>query len=527
MVKRAAKLCCVAGCWLLLSVSIPARGLPDYQIGEVVGQDIAAPAPMTVVDPAATETLRQSEAARAPAYFRFYPGAADEVDAAFRKVFAISRERFLTVLEKTFATNRLNDEAVAGEAFRQFGESYAASKRVFPGDPALYALWARGEPADALADALAAKLRAAMMFYIRPNNLPPEIKASTRVRVLGPADAASPTALSVAENVSLSVARAKLITVERARTNLVASFAPEQQPVALFLAGFLRTNCTPDIELSLQSRAQATAAIVSTVHYEAGQLIVRRGEVVTVKTKVALDEAQKLVAVQEANAEQLAEQQIVARQTAAKIAAGKRAAGQRPDEPSLWPWIVLALLMAGGLYAAWKWVARQRRTVSMLPVKFAGSEADGMVIACPTCAGHIVVPVAAGAVPACGHGQEIDWQRRALLAEQRAEQATAIVRKGLMGQLARFLTQDFTKKLISQRAELIDTHHQAANEMDSLAQRLEKLEGAQPKEYYEQRIAELEKQLATKTEENRALLQARIEIARKQMAEAKNRVDWN
>ena len=96
-----------------------------------------------------------------------------------------------------------------------------------------------------------------------------------------------------------------------------------------------------------------------------------------------------------------------------------------------------------------------------------------------------------------------------------------------MGQLARFLTQDFVKKLVSQRAELMDTQNQAANEMDLLAERLEKLEGAQPREFYERRIAELEKQLATKSEENRTLLQARIEIARKQMAAAKNRMDWN
>ena len=114
-----------------------------------------------------------------------------------------------------------------------------------------------------------------------------------------------------------------------------------------------------------------------------------------------------------------------------------------------------------------------------------------------------------------------------MLAEQRADRATAIVRKGLVAQLAHALSHDLIRKLVSQRTELLDSHQQAAGEMEQLAARLEKLEGTRPKEYYEARIAELEKELASKSAENRALIQARIEIARKQMAEAQGRVDLN
>lgn len=481
---------------LLLPALAAAPDLPNYQIGDTAAADIAAPAGFTIIDLDATETLRRQVAALAPVYFQSRPQTAAEVEAAFRSSFAAAREKFLAALENHFATNRLDAAAVAGEPFQQFCQRYRPGQKVFPADRALLAAWAQGEPDAALAGELAAKLREAAARHICPLNLPAELRSSPQVRLL---TAAAPD-LAAAARAAVEIPRAQLIPLGRARTNLLAAFPAAQQPMAKFLAGLLKTNCAPEIELTRQSRAQQAEAAISAAQYAAGQLIVRRGEVITAKTKAALDKAGKLLAARAAAEQELAAQQLAAR----KIAAGKIAATQPSAPPNPWPWLAIVVVAPLAGLILWRQIRRQRAP-SLLPMRF-----NGIVDS------ETVLPDDAS-----------EWQRRAFLAEQRAERATAIVRKGLVGQLARLLTNDLVKKLVSQRTDLIAGQQQAGDDIELLAARLEKLEGAPPKGYYEQRVAELEKELALKSAENRALLEARIEIARRQMAEAQRRVDWN
>ena len=451
MVSPVAKLFRAAlASFLLLPGLAAAQSIPAHQIGDTAAQDFIAPFAFTVIDLDATENLRRQLAAIAPTYFRHDSKTAAEVEAAFRKNFAV--------------------------------------------DPALPSLWAQAEPGDANADKLAAKLREAAARRICATNLPPELRTSPQVRLL--TDAA-PT-LAEAERDAVEIPRDQLVPLDRARADLLATFSAAQQPVAKFLASFLKTNCAPDIELSRQSRIAQAETAISAVQYVTGQLIVRRGEIIAAKTKSALDKAGKLLAARTAAAREQEAQQLAAR----KIAAGKIAAAQSAAQPNPWPWIVVLISAALACIVVWNLARRRRRGLRRM--KFADS----------------------GELEVVSHADS-DWQRRALAAEQRAERATAIVRKGLVGQLARLLTNDLMKKLVSQRTELIAGQHQAVGEIELLAARLEKLEGAPPQGYYEQRIAELEKELATKNAENRELLRARIEIARRQQAESQRRVDWN
>jgi hypothetical protein len=126
---------------------------------------------------------------------------------------------------------------------------------------------------------------------------------------------------------------------------------------------------------------------------------------------------------------------------------------------------------------------------------------------------------------------EIAWRERALQAEQRANQAQAIVRSGLIGQLAQWMAGRMTQSLVSQRAELLQTQQRAAMEMAELAERLEKIHAPLQERLaaYEQRIADLEKELTLKSEENRELIRAKIEILRKQweIERDQNRLEFN
>ena len=124
-----------------------------------------------------------------------------------------------------------------------------------------------------------------------------------------------------------------------------------------------------------------------------------------------------------------------------------------------------------------------------------------------------------------------EWQQRALIAEQRTEKLQTAARAGLIAHLSQWFSRVLTQRLISQRRLLMDTHDNAAAEMAALEARLEKVQAPLQVRLaaYEHRIAELEKELAVRGEENRELLKAKIEMMRKQLEaeRGKNRVAFN
>lgn len=88
-----------------------------------------------------------------------------------------------------------------------------------------------------------------------------------------------------------------------------------------------------------------------------------------------------------------------------------------------------------------------------------------------------------------------------------------------MAHLSRCLSQAFTRRLILDRQLLLEAQNKAAAEMAELEARLEKVHAPLQDRLvaYERRIAELEKELAARGEENRELLKAQIEFMRKQL----------
>ncbi|HXC99724.1 MAG TPA: endonuclease/exonuclease/phosphatase family protein [Verrucomicrobiae bacterium] len=111
------------------------------------------------------------------------------------------------------------------------------------------------------------------------------------------------------------------------------------------------------------------------------------------------------------------------------------------------------------------------------------------------------------------------WQRRAELAERRADQATDVVRRGLIGELARWLRGGAARRLVSDRAQLLEAQRMAAMKIQVVDERLTKVEQhiEQRTREYETRIGELEKELAEAREENRELIRAKIAQVRAEM----------
>jgi|GEM_PF-5718441 hypothetical protein len=127
--------------------------------------------------------------------------------------------------------------------------------------------------------------------------------------------------------------------------------------------------------------------------------------------------------------------------------------------------------------------------------------------------------------------EEVGWKTRALAAEARADKAAALLKTRLMPQLARWMMGELVKRLLHQRTDLLTSQQRAEQEVAELEKRLEQLQTPLEDRLkaYERRIADLERELAVKGEENRELLKARIESARKKLASerANAPVAWN
>jgi hypothetical protein len=123
------------------------------------------------------------------------------------------------------------------------------------------------------------------------------------------------------------------------------------------------------------------------------------------------------------------------------------------------------------------------------------------------------------------------WRQRALEAERRAEEAVAAVRTDLAPHLARALKEALVQELAIQRKELLQAQQLAAAEIAQLSLHLDELKAPMQERLrsYETRIQELEKELTARSEENRVLLQLKIEMVRHQLEieRTRNRLTFN
>ena len=185
----------------------------------------------------------------------------------------------------------------------------------------------------------------------------------------------------------------------------------------------------------------------------------------------------------------------------------------RPDR-AVW-WIVGVLGVSIGLLGAsvlWLW----RRSV--------GSSGGG---APPLSLARLTAP--AGAATDSLTAEE--WKQRALVAEAMAGQHGQILREKLMPELLDFAKQSLVQGLYAQRSALIETQQMAQKTLEELEGRLAALQLPSPERIraYEQRIAELEKEVATQGENVRELTRATLELVRKKLEserEGSISLDW-
>jgi hypothetical protein len=468
---------------------LSAADLPDYKIGDTVKETIVTPIPLAVINPDETTALKKKEASREPFICGYYTNALDEALGQFDTAFATTRSNFLDGIQTVFERRQLDAATIATEDFHEFLASFQQRNKMMPISTNLAEIWARGESGQSVQDYLATILHSAMKRAIRPPNLPPDIQLGGAIRLVPLEDWETVLTREKAEKRGFVVSRSDIISFTHLQDDLLQAHPLRERPVIKFLTTLMKTNCVPDLELTVQARARRTEGMVAADHYEAGQAVATQGQVVDKKIKAALDQLRAM------NAAENLEQTLRAGELNAK----------HMKRQLVWAGAGAALLVAALMFLLWR-LARRNLTLSPVPARMAANSAPAAALPCPAGGETIVLPESASQLA----------NRSAL-------------RDKVAPHLARFLADKLVRRLLSQRSALLSTQELAAAEMAELEARLEKIHAPLQERLraYEERIRELEKELALRSRENRELIQLKIQLATSQVAAAKSKLEFN
>ncbi len=526
MVKSRTVFGCAFFAAALFSLSAQAKDPASYRMGDVADTDISTPVTLDVIDPGATAALKSSEALKTPAIFECYPGATNEVAKEFQDTFAATRAAFSADLLNTFHQMPLTNGTIASPDFGYFVTAFDAKNKNFPVTASIADTWAEGRSGAIEEKGILTLLLQAMEQPVRPDG--------QLTFVLGDAVQLIPVK-TLNERPSLDggsraeiITAAGVITLRQARAELRSEFSQDDQLFARALAEMLKPNCAPDNNLTQTARDRATAGLVVDDHFDAGQIMVRRGEKIDFRTKAALDELnEKLmpgvlsrqIAAERAQEEQEAEQAQQEKEQAALAHQQQQEAQQQRDlaqtdaqrertqAAAMREQALLAQNQEREIHIRNEWLAAVCAVISAISLSviwLALRQRRAM-------AGSISVPTALSRV------------------ENNPPAYQPVVPSEFAPQLAQAVKEALVQELAAQRRELLSVQQMATSEIAGLVRRLDSLQIPLEERLraYEGQIQQLEKELAARTEENRELLKMKIEIMRQQLEAERRRVDFN
>lgn len=492
--------------WLTLVVmatvaTSPAKDLAEYRLGDQIDADVITPVPLMVVDPIATKALKDQEENRIPVIFRYNESALATVEINLRDTFALARSNFLFLVEDSFRRPQLDERQMESELFQRVADTFRRRNKTFALTDEMAREWAGGNIVLPEQIALSARVHQAMEGLIRYDNLTNAPKLGSLVTLVPVKNETETIALEDVKARGVNEYRTNLLTLSRARLAIMEKFSPDEADMAKFATRCLRENCFVEAELTRAARARHTDPLFVADNFQAGQVIARKGQLVDAKVMAALSQLQEKTEAGRLVAE-------VAHEREKAILEQARTAQVRESNR----WLVLGLVVAGGVLVLVLFALLLRRQPEPTPQPLA-------------LGGPNAVPLI-GATS--GEDAATDsWQQRALAAEQKVEQAHAAIRAGVMAQLKEKLVNN----LATQREEMLEVQQSAAVDLAELEQRLNELHAPLQERLraYETRIADLEKALATKGEENLELIKAKIEMTRKQLEteRSKNELQFN
>jgi hypothetical protein len=461
----------------MLCSALPAVGAPnDYKLGEVAVEDVITPVPLLVVNPEATEALKQKVSQQVLFVVRSTPQTAAEAEAQLRESIASTRVTFLAIFKRALEGRAADASDVDTPLFtRMIAEVAREAPKDLPFDQ-LAPLWVRGQSDEPIVESLLQPIREVMSQPIVVSKTDATFPANQSVRLLPVKNANEPPTPGELNNPGQTLSSGKVLSLWRAKRVVETYFPAGQEDMGRFASSFVRPNAYPDPALTEILRAKRLEGITVNDSYDAAQVIVRRGQVIDRKALSAL------AVMREKSA-------IGMLQT--KLEQEKTVSGRITQQTK---WIAggLGVVCVALLLILWR--LRARPSTALVPV---GAD-----------------PALAGWDPRALPGGD-EWRARALVAEGKVERAHEAIRTGMLG----WMREKIFRTLSRHRAELLSAQQKAELEMRELEQRLEQLHTPLQERIvaYEKRIEELEKDLAAKGEENRQLIGARISVARQQL----------
>jgi hypothetical protein len=456
---------------------LPARAaVADYKLGDVAQADIVTPVPLLVVNPEATEVLKQKVSQEVRFVVRLAPDVVKETEAELREQITAARRNFMLHLQQA-------DFESPGFA-RVIREVSRSSPKDLPFDK-LAPLWTRGLTEEPVIEAVLQPIREVMVQAIVNNKTDTPLPTNQPVRLVQVKNLNDAPSMRELDAPGQIVQAGKVLSLWRAKRLVETSFPAGQEAMGRFAANFVRINAAPDNASTELLRAKRMDGVTVNDSYDAGQAIVREGQTVDRKVLGALAAMREksMIGTLQTKLEQ---EQTVAVQIKTQT-----------------KWIGASLGAVCFALLIILWRLRSRPSTALVLQGGNPAIANGDPHALPS-----------------GEGEEL-WRSRALIAESKAERAQQAIRSGVMG----WMREKVFHTLFRQRAELLDAQQKAEAEMRELEQRLEQLHAPLQERItaYEQRIEELEKDLAAKGEENRELIGARINVARQHLSMQRER----
>jgi hypothetical protein len=488
----------IAGTILMQAMGrLGAADLPNYQIGDQATNDVTTPVALEVIDPKATASLKFEEAIKTPAVFRYYPDTAAVVEQQFQQVCAATQSNFVAAVENTFHAQKVGDEVISSADFGYLLTAFNVKNKDFPVINELAVEWAHGNDGQSILNHSLETIRAIAKETVRADDLPEQFLIGETVRLVPMKTGDEKLTPETALRQGNLIVQGNIITLTEAQNQLRKQFPTEQQPYARALAALLRANCVADPAVTEMIRDNATHQLTVARHFDAGQVIIHRGEVVDNGIKAALDVLNdklmpgllnQQVAAERAHAEQEQEQAQTARLQA--LQAGQLAQQARDES-----------LKMQGEAARVQEQARKDRARNLQMVSIAGGVAAVSLVA----VGWIIL-------------------RRKKTATQPSMAAD------IGPKVAQAVRDAVMQEMALQRRELMVAQQMAADEIAELVQRLDQVQAPLQErlQAYEAQIQRLEGELAARNEENRELLKAKIELMRRQMEYERVRTsgDW-
>jgi len=466
---------------LLVGLCLPlsARELADYRVGDIAVADIATPLALDVPDAAATAQLQSAKGTEFPALFRGFPEASNLMTSDFLVAFEQARTNFLAELASAFQAAPVAETVFASADFGRLVTVCGVKNKNFPVTDELAAAWARGDRAQAIQEKLLAALQRAAGGCILPEALPKSLVIGATIRLVSVTNLEQKLSVAVVETSPL-VPAAGMVTLADAQAQFRRKFPAGQELLARALADLLKPNCYFDAPFTQLMRGTAVCQLTVADHFDAGDVIVHRGEKIDAKMLAALALRNEKL---KANAA-----------VVTSVVANPPAPASASPPPPRVRIVVAPVAATPPAIVSVKAANRHTRLILMLAaISFGALIVAGWQVYCRRRPDASASPTLQVQLP--------------LPEASRLE---------ISPQVAQVVQDAVLQELAAQRRNLLLAQAAATEEVTALVQRLDELQLPLQKRLhsYETRIQALEKELSERSEANRELVQMKIEVIR-------------